>query len=197
LVISYIAACMKKLEEIYTDTYSGLKLYYRDTNLPEEIIKKYTVDSIIREESYIAMSAAAGGLTRSCRFAIASNKAQDQSLITPGAAQWAAFNLEPNAYFKVLDIYQIDDQVQIFLLHFQEEYLEAFYGVKTNVEDQVIARAREIFEQKVDSAFIDILETDHWRGITEFPIGIGEDLEFIAVREIDEEVRNRLLKGEA
>ena len=187
---------MNSLEEIYTDTYSGLILYFRDTNLPDEIVNRYKVDQILCEESYIAMSAMAGGLTRSVRFAIASSKAKDQSLATPEAAKWAAFTLEPNAYFKVLDIYKIDDQVQIFLLHFREEYLEAFMDVKTNVEEKIIEKARQNFNEKVDAAFIDVLETEQWRGITEFPIGMRDNGEFIPVRNIDESLRNRLMQGE-
>jgi len=183
---------MNKLEEIYTATYSGLTMYYRDTNLPEELINRYKIDTIIREESYIAISYTAGGLTKSVRFAIASNKAKDMSLTVPQAAQFGAFSLEPNAYFKVLDLYQIDDQVQIFLLHFPEEHLEAFYGVKTNIEAQIIEKARKSFEEKVDAPFINIHLTEQWLGITQFPIGMNDSGHFISVRELDQEKRKAL-----
>jgi hypothetical protein len=187
---------MKKIDEIYTSTYSGLTMYYRDINLPDELINMYQVGNIIKEVGYIAMSATAGGLTKSLRFAIASNKAIDQSLAIPGAARWFAFTLLPNAHFKILDVYKIDDQVQVFLLHFEEEDLEAFYHVDTNLEKKIIVKARESFDQKVDAPFIDVLLEEQWSMITGFPIGIQENGEFIPVRSLNMERREWLMNPE-
>lgn len=184
---------MDQYEKIITDTYSGLTMYYRDSNIDEAVIQKYQIDQLIMEPSYIAVSSTAGGLTRSLRFAVASNKAVDQSQSTPGAARWGAFTIRPNAHFKVLDIYTIDGQTQVFLLHVPEEHLEAFYGIRTNIEEQIIAKARKSFEEKVDADINMVLEEDHWKGMTEFPLGVNDQNEFFPIRQLDLAYRDRLL----
>jgi hypothetical protein len=180
-------------EEIITDTYSGLKMYYRDTNIPNEFIMKYEIGQIIVEHSFVAMTANAGKPTKKVRYAIASTKAFDQSLRTPNAAIWSTFSLSQNSYFKVLDIYEIGNQTQVFILNIPEEHIEAFYGINTNIEKTLVEKARQSFEDKMNSEINSNLEMEQWVAMTEFPIGIQDNLELNKIRNIDTNYRDKLM----
>ena len=56
-----------RLKAIYNETFSGLKLFYRDTTLPDNLILNYKVGQIIQEKGFTDMSSLGGGLDGNLR----------------------------------------------------------------------------------------------------------------------------------
>lgn len=65
----------EQIERIINWTLPGLTMYYRDSELPEEIIGKYKIGLIFRSATFVDLSGYAGKLTKNCRFIFASSKA--------------------------------------------------------------------------------------------------------------------------
>lgn len=78
------------------------------------------------------------------------------------------------AFYKVLDIYQIQDKTQIFLLHFDEIYLNTFYNSNSNIEDQIIEMGRASFDQKIAMKPNEVLYGEEWLKRTKHPVGMRE-----------------------
>ena len=72
---------------MYHETSSGLKLFYRDTNLPENLILNYKVGQIIQEKGFTDMSSIGGGISGNLRYLIASAHAKDLSKFNPDSAK--------------------------------------------------------------------------------------------------------------
>lgn len=124
----------KQIEKIYNQTFSGLTLFYRDTELPESLISKYEVGQILQERGFTDMSYKGGGLTSNFRYLIASAHARDVSAINPDSAEYGHVMLQDNSCFKVLDIYKIGDKTQVFLLEIPENTTEFFKTHSSSVE---------------------------------------------------------------
>lgn len=88
-----------RLKAIYNETFSGLKLFYRDTNLSEDLILKYKVGQIIQEKGFTDMSSLGGGLSGNLRFLVASAHPKDLSKFNPDSAKIGHFLLDSIAYF--------------------------------------------------------------------------------------------------
>jgi len=54
----------EQIEEILNWTLSGLTMYYRDSELPADVIAKYQVGHIFRSQTFVDVSAFAGQLTK-------------------------------------------------------------------------------------------------------------------------------------
>lgn len=164
-----------RLKAIYNETFSGLKLYYRDTNLSENLISNYTIGQIIQEKGFTDMSSIGGGLSGNLRYLIASAHPKDLSKFNPDSAKIGHFLLDSIAYFKVLDIQKIDNKTQIFLLNIPDNSISLFKNSTSNLEEEIIEKARKKFKDKIILPLIPELQTENWKEKTKTPIGISEN----------------------
>jgi len=163
----------KETEAIYNQAFNGLSFFYRDTDLSEKLISKYKVGQILKERGFTDMSYKAGGLVSSLRYLIASANARDVSSVNPDGAKFGHVILKSNAFFKVLDIYTIGDRTQIFLLEIPETAVELFSATTSNIENDIIKKARENFETNIRILPVAVLQSEAWKEGTEFPIGMS------------------------
>ena len=168
----------KQIEEIYNQTFGGLTLFYRDTTLSEDLISKYKVGQILNERGFTDMSYKGGGLASNLRYLIASAHAKDISAISPDSAIFGHVVLRSNAWFKLLDIYKIGDKTQIFLLEIPESAVEFFASANSNIEEDIIKKARASLEAKINVPPVPELQALDWKERTEFPIGMNAKGEF-------------------
>ena len=163
-----------KIEQAYQNTFSGLTMYYRDCELSEDLVTRYKVDQIIQERGFTDVSNQAEGLAKNVRFAIASNSASNLGGINPDVAKYGFHLIASGAYFKVLDIYTIENKTQIMLMHFNEAYLEIFNSTKSNIEDKIVLVGRKSLDTKIEMQPNAILNNDEWTVRTQHPIGMSE-----------------------
>ncbi|MEA9415182.1 MULTISPECIES: hypothetical protein [unclassified Flavobacterium] len=164
-----------RLKAIYNETFSGLKLFYRDTNLPENLISNYKVGQIIQEKGFTDMSTLGGGLSGNFRYLIASANAKDLSIFNPDSAKIGHYLLDTIAYFKVLDIQKTEDKTQVFLLNIPDNSLTLFKNSSSNLEEEITEKAREKFITKRNSPLIPELQTNDWKERTKTPIGMNDN----------------------
>ncbi|PTS90241.1 hypothetical protein DBR27_21855 [Flavobacterium sp. HMWF030] len=164
-----------RLKAIYNETFSGLKLFYRDTNISENLISNYTIGQIIQEKGFTDMSSIGGGLCGNLRYLIASAHPKDLSKFNPDSAKIGHFLLDSIAYFKVLDIQKIDNKTQIFLLNIPDNSISLFKNSTSNLEEEIIEKARKKFKDKIHLPLIPELQTENWKEKTKTPIGISDN----------------------
>ncbi|KFF04787.1 hypothetical protein [Flavobacterium reichenbachii] len=163
-----------RLKAIYNETFSDLKLFYRDTNLPDNLILNYKIGQIIQEKGFTDMTSIGGGLSGNFRYLIASANAKDLSKFNPDSAKIGHFLLDSIAYFKVLDIQKIDNQTQVFLLNIPDNSLSLFKNSSSNLEEEITEKARKKFKDKRNIALIPELQTENWKEKTKAPIGMND-----------------------
>lgn len=161
-----------RLKAIYNETFSGLKLFYRDTNLSESLISNYNIGQIIQEKGFTDMSSIGGGLYGNLRYLIASAHPKDLSKFNPDSVKIGHFLLDSIAYFKVLDIQKIDNKTQIFLLNIPDNSISLFKNSTSNLEEEIIEKARKKFRNKISLPLIPELQTENWKEKTKTPIGM-------------------------
>ncbi|WP_406844690.1 hypothetical protein [Flavobacterium soyae] len=164
-----------RLKAIYNDTFSGLKLYYRDTDLPDNLVSNYKIGQIIQEKGFTDMTSIGGGLSGNFRYLIASAHAKDLSKFNPDSAKIGHFLLDTIAYFKVLDIQKIGNKTQVFLLNIPDNSILLLKNSSSNLEDEIIEKARRKFESKIHLALIPELQTESWKERTKSPLGMNEN----------------------
>lgn len=164
-----------RLKTMYHETFSGLKLFYRDTNLPENLILNYKVGQIIQEKGFTDMSSIGGGISGNLRYLIASAHAKDLSKFNPDSAKIGHYLLDSIAYFKVLDIQKIGDKTQIFLLNIPDNSISLFKNSSSNLEEEIIEKAQKRFREKIDLDLIPELQTENWKERIKFPLGMDEN----------------------
>ncbi|BFM42715.1 hypothetical protein CFS9_13560 [Flavobacterium sp. CFS9] len=81
--------------------------------------------------------------------------------------------MDDNSFFKVLDIYNIDNKTQILLLNIPGNSLPLFKNSTSNLEEEITEKARQKFTAKINSPLIPELQTEVWREKTKAPIGIS------------------------
>ncbi len=164
----------QQIEAIYNQTFSGLALFYRDTTLSEKLISTYQVGQILMERGFTDLTYKGGGLTSNFRYLVASANGKDLSAFNPDAAQSGHIVLASNAFFKVLDIYQTGGKTQVLLLEIPETAVDFFACTTSNIEEDIIKKARENFDQKATTEPVPELQTKEWKERTEFPIGMND-----------------------
>ena len=164
-----------RIKDILDETFSDLKLFYRDTNLSEELISNYKVGQILKEKGFTDMSFIGGGLWGNCRYLIASSDARDLSKFNPDSVKNGHSLLDDNSFFKVLDIQKIKGKTQIFLLNIPGNSLTLLKNSTSNLEEEITEKARQKFIAKVDSPLIPELQTENWKERTKSPIGMSDN----------------------
>ena len=168
----------KNLAELFNRTFSGLTFFYRDTELSNHLRGLYQVGQILLERGITDMTWKGGGFCTNFRYLIASSFGKDLSMFNPDASKFGLIVLTFNSYFKVLDIYERNGKTQVFLLNIPEEAIEVFKSAKTNIEEEIIAKARQSFNEKIDSEPLPVLKNAAWLDRTSFPIGMSDEGEF-------------------
>jgi len=163
-----------RLKAIYNETFSGLKLFYRDTDLPDNLISNYKVGQIIQEKGFTDMSSMGGGLSGNFRYLIASAHPKDLSKFNPDSAKIGHFLLDTIAYFKVLDIQKIENKTQVFLLNIPDNSISLFKNSTSNLEEEIIEKARKKFKDKIHSPLVTVLQTEDWKERTKSPLGMTD-----------------------
>ena len=164
-----------RLKAIYSETFSDLKLFYRDTTLPEDLITNYKIGQIIQEKGFTDITSIGGGLSGNLRYLIASANAKNLSKFNPDSAKTGHFLLDTIAYFKVLDIQKIDGKTQVFLLNIPDNSLSLFKNSTSNLEEEITEKARKKFADKMNLAVVQELQTLEWKERTKSPIGMNDD----------------------
>lgn len=163
-----------RIKDILDETFSELELYYRDTNLPDDLISNYKIGQIIKERGFTDMTYISGGLSGNLRYLIASSDARDLSKFNPDSAKNGHALLDDNSFFKVLDIQRVKNKTQVFLLNIPGNSLPLFKNSTSNLEEEITEKARRKFIDKVDSALIPELQTEDWKERTKLPLGMDE-----------------------
>lgn len=164
-----------RLKTLYNETFSGLKLFYRDTTLSDDLILKYKIGQIIQEKGFTDMSSIGGGISGNIRYLIASANPKDLSKFNPDSAKIGHFLLDSISYFKVLDIYKIGEKTQIFLLNIPDNSISLFKNSTSNLEKEIIENAKKKFSKKIDLPLIPELQTKEWKERTRLPVGMDEN----------------------
>lgn len=164
----------KRIKETLDETFSDLKLFYRDTNLTDNLIEKYKVGQIIKEKGFTDMTSMGGGLSGNFRYLIASANAKDLSKFNPDSAKIGHFLLDEITFFKVLDIQKIENKTQVFLLQIPDNSLSLFKNSTSNIEEEITEKARQKFISKINALLIPELQTENWKEKTKLPIGMND-----------------------
>ena len=159
-------------DKIHRETFEDLAFFYRDTSLKEELISKFKTGLIINELGFCDMSFKAGGLTGNLRFLIASNNGKDLSIIDPELSKFGFILLQSNSFYKILDIYRLEDKIQIVLLNITENFINYFRNSNSVDEKNIIGLARKDFKEKINSPIVEALDSEYWRERTSKPVGM-------------------------
>ncbi|CAD0003216.1 hypothetical protein [Flavobacterium salmonis] len=165
----------KRIKETLDETFSDLKLFYRDTNLTDTLIENYKVGQIIKEKGFTDMTSMGGGLSGNLRYLIASANAKDISKFNPDSSKIGHFLLDEISFFKVLYIQKSENKTQIFLLHIPDNALSLFKNSTSNIEEEIIEKAKQKFNAKINSPLIPELQTENWKERTKSPIGMSNN----------------------
>ncbi|OOV16978.1 hypothetical protein [Flavobacterium sp. LM4] len=165
----------KRIKETLDETFSDLKLFYRDTNLTDTLIENYKVGQIIKEKGFTDMTSIGGGLSGNLRYLIASANAKDISKFNPDSSKIGHFLLDEISFFKVLYIQKSENKTQIFLLHIPDNALSLFKNSTSNIEEEIIEKAKQKFNTKINSPLIPELQTENWKERTKSPIGMSDN----------------------
>lgn len=164
-----------QIEEIYKQTFYGIKFFNRDTNLDQTLISKYKPGQILKEVRFTDMSYINSGLKTNCRYMIATAHARNLAEIHLHSYDFGHMVLAANSYFKVLDIYQVEEKCQISLLHIPEAASQVFASTTTDIERNIVQQARQNFLRAIQNPVDEILGGSEWLERTEFPLGLDEN----------------------
>lgn len=162
------------MEDFFNQTFPGLELLYRDVELSKSLISKYKVGQIIQERGFVDTTKFGGGISTSLRYIIASAHGKGLSAFDSIASKCGLILISPGAYFKVLDICMKMNKTQILLLQIPEAGVELFSSTDINLEQQIIEKAQQRFDEQLNAEPIAELLTDNWKERTKFPIGMDD-----------------------
>ncbi len=180
-----------RIESVLNWTFPGIRFYYRDTDSNVDVEETYTVGRILRAGFFIDVSAYSKRPCSRIRFIIASSHIAElykTKYCEPEARKCELCVLHPHSYFKVMDVFKVGDQYQVFLLHipfkgvplFQDESFDFSLGLeKTGAH--FVYRARKSFETKLQIEADENLESARWKDRTKFLIGKKTDGSFFSL----------------
>ena len=122
----------EEIQAIMTSTFSGLAFFCRDLDLKENLISKYQTNQILMERGFTDLSYKIGGITKNCRYLIASSNGKDLSMFSQHP-ELGHIPIQSGAFFKVLDIQKENGKTQILLLNIPQEGISIFANSKINI----------------------------------------------------------------
>ena len=177
----------KQYENSCNRIFPGLQMLVRDTFLDEKIEKMYIIGKIIKEPTFCDTSCRVGGIITTHRFSILSNRFVDFSPAEHGT-NWGLYVCKRNSYFKIIDVFKVEDKTQISLLHLDENW-KLFENNSSNVEEDIIKMSRERFLNKYNKDPIQELATRQWLERLLHPIGINAKGEYTSL--FEEQLSNK------
>ncbi len=168
------------IENVVNQTYPGLTMYVRDTNLSDEISKKYKKGLILREKAICDASSRVMGMVTTHRYGILSNHMADLSEHEHGA-NWGLHVAKSDARFKVLENYEYKGKTLILLLHLPDNGWKVFEKIKINLDVNITSDAIERFKDKCLKEPIPDLSSNDWLERCQFPIGMNENGNWFSV----------------
>jgi len=174
-------------------TLPGLTFYYRDTNDEVDVEKTYPIGKIIRSGFFIDTSSYAKKPCSRIRFIIASAhnaELHKTDICDPFTKECKLCVLHPNSYLKVMDIYKVKEQYQVFLLHIPFHSIPLISGnVSFNVDfgngqnnEYLVDRARKSFDEKLKMDADEKLESEIWKDRTKDLVGIMADGSYASLK---------------
>lgn len=165
----------------------GLTFYYRDTNFPVNVDAVYKIGGIIRAGDFIDLTHKAQKPVSNIRFIVASAhvaklyEIEDICRQNPDIKKWRLSALHYNSYFKIMDVYKVKEQYQIFLLHIPYKALSFFandtkfnFNLGGTSQKTLVDMARQSFNNKMNLDPLQTLAEDGWVERTYIPIGTDE-----------------------
>lgn len=163
----------QKYEQMINSVYPGLTHFVRDADLNKELINKYKVNDIIYERAFVDSTYKIGGLTKSVRYSIFSNRAVDLNKISEVKNNWGLCVINKDSAFKVLDIYEYNDKTLITLLNIPLEYDDMFKNLSVNLDEKIIETSRKRFVECLNSNPVLELDDEWYKRLT-FPLGMSD-----------------------
>lgn len=173
-----------RTEDIVNWTFSGITMYYRDSNLTQEVIDKYRLKKIFRSKTFVDVTNIKSKPVLSCRFLIASCKAAPLYKFNPATEKWGLHTINCNSYFKVLDVYKQANITQILLLHIPikgVDYFSQETQETAELEQKLILEAKNDFIQNINADILPGFQDQEWIGRTNFPLGVDNSNEFFSI----------------
>lgn len=168
----------EQIEKIINEMFPGMTFYYRDADLPEDVVAKYKPRQILRNGIFLDASSLGGKLVKNTRYLIASNKAAPLFQLNPAVAKWRLHTITLNTYFQVIDIIKENGKTQILLIQIPKEGVPLFQSAWINLLDSIVEKGKASFEQKKSMEPFPALQEEEWLRRTEFPIGLDANNEF-------------------
>lgn len=158
-------------------TFSNVAFYHRDTELPEAVLRQYRPGLILQEKGFVDCSYLEGGPAARHRYLILSSQAKDLHAVAGVSREYGPAIIARDAFFKVLNVYELRGHTQITLLHFPEELLEVLdRGPELNDAEQTMAQeARKHFEDRIEMPPSAPLTEPYWQDRIAFPIGVSDE----------------------
>ena len=185
----------EEIQGIMNSTFGGLAIFCRDAELDEILISKYQPNQIIMERGFTDVSHKIGGISKNCRYLIASSKGKDLSMFSPNP-EFGHITIHSKAFFKVLDIQKENGKTQILLLNIPEEAVPIFSKSKINIEDKVIERAIEIFNEHISSKPLKELQAKEWIERTSYPLGMNQKGDFFLDLDNNTKAESKITENE-
>ena len=179
-------ARIHEIEEIINQTYPGLAMYVRDVNLPVEYARKYEPGLLVREKGFTDASCrVSGGMATSHRYTILSNHMKNLSDFEI-ETNWGLCVANCDARFKVLAVHEHNGKTLILLLHLPAEGWKIFGNIRLNIDEDIVARSIQRFEEQCALEAIPELASDAWLERCSHPIGMDDNGNFFELEFQDE-----------
>lgn len=167
------------LEEMWKETFSGVRFFYRDADLQNEVFEKYRRGLIIRERAFVDCSYLAGGPAARHRYLLITGKARDLHALAGMDRRYGPAIIQRDAFFKVLDVHELGGHAQVTLLHVPEALVDRLATSELNeIEKEMVGAARKDFEESLARPVVEALVKPEWSERVSFPLGLGEGGDF-------------------
>ena len=173
------------IENVLNWTFSGSRFYYRDTDADFDVENTYRVGKIIKAGFFIDVSLNAKKPNSKVRFIIGSAHAAElykTDLCNSFTKECELCVFHPNSFFKVMDIYKVKEQYQIFLFHIPLQGISVLENATFDLKfengksiDYFVERARASFDEKLKMDIDEKLESPEWKKRTNDPVGTKAD----------------------
>lgn len=169
------------IDDIINWTFPGITISYRDCNLDLESLKLYNIGQIIRSDTFVDTSHIIGKLLMDVRFTIFSSKTANWDKLDLNSSHYPLNTINANSYFKVIDIFKLDDKHLISLLHIPLNGIALFENKKNtfkfpqyeeHIENVLINKAREKFINSKNTKVIPEFEESEWLKRTNWAVGL-------------------------
>ncbi|MDP9439260.1 MAG: tetratricopeptide repeat protein, partial [Actinomycetota bacterium] len=164
------------LGELWKETFSGVRFFYRDADLGDAVLGKYRRGLIIRERGYVDCTYLSGGPAARHRYLLITGKARDLHALAGVDRRYGPAIVHRDAFFKVLDVHELGGRAQVTLLHVPEELVGHLGTAELNeMEEEMVEAARQDFEECLAKPVVEALAEPEWAERVSFPLGMDED----------------------